>query len=99
MNHHGAFVMNILRISRGFTTNSSGSYEWLAGISPSSTTTTIPVSPSSGTSANFNPLVVIPKVTQAKPMSAGDIGLLVASVLAGLLAALLMFKDSRKKKK
>jgi hypothetical protein len=75
--------MKILWRKRGFTTNSSGSYEWLPGGQFSTTST----------SSKFADLPTTTPMTQTGLVGRLDMIIFIAAILAGLVSLSLLLKE------
>ena len=103
--------MKILKVVEGFTTNSSGSYEWLpegvyyvTDTPPASTptTSTTSINTTSTPTASSTQLVAQPKDNPANqtlfvPKTAGGIIIFLLSLATGAIAAAAIFKELKNK--
>jgi hypothetical protein len=80
--------MKILWRKRGFTTNSSGSYEWLPGAASSTST-----------SSASTTLPIATATTQTALAPRFDLLILVASIITGIIAITLLVKEMFQTKK
>ena len=80
--------MKILNTKKGFTTNSSGSYEWIPGVTSSTTPKTS--TSTETTTPSYQPI----QFSEApRETSLGDIIILPISIIAGLIALSIIIKE------